>query len=58
MRYGPALEQHLTYADLKTAARNAIRYSFLPEAEKAEAAAALERAFGRWPASWPAPAEY
>lgn len=39
-----ALEQHLTYADLKTAARNGIKFSFLPADEKAAAAAALEQA--------------
>lgn len=39
------LEQKLTYTDLKTAARNGIRYSFLPPPEKSAALAALEQAF-------------
>jgi len=43
-----ALEQKLTYSDLKTAARNGIRYSFLPPAEKAMELSALERAFDRF----------
>jgi adenosine deaminase len=43
-----ALEQHLTYPDLKAAARNGIEFSFLPEGEKAAAKAALEQAFDRF----------
>jgi len=40
-----ALEQRLTYGDLKTAARNGIKFSFLPGNEKPAAQAALEQAF-------------
>ena len=45
-----ALEQGLTYTDLKTAGRNGIRYSFLPPAEKTATLATLEQAFDRFEA--------
>jgi adenosine deaminase len=40
-----ALEQGLTYADLKSISRNGIEFSFLPAGEKAAAGASLDAAF-------------
>jgi hypothetical protein len=42
---GRALEQRLTYADLKASARNGLTYSFLKGGEKAALRARLEEAF-------------